>query len=62
MPAGPFASSGMILFGEGCVPVRFDAASLYSFLLDALKTDSAFFSEGLEVREETQIMAEDLAS
>ena len=42
--------------------MQFDAASMYSYFLDALKADSAFILEGLEVRVESQIMAEELAS
>ena len=60
--AGPFSSSGMISFGEDGVLVGFDAASLWCFFLDALKANSAFVFEGLEVREESQIMEEELAS
>jgi len=52
----------MILLGAGCDLVRFDAASIYSFFLETLKANVAFVLEGLEVREESQIMAEDLPS
>jgi hypothetical protein len=52
----------MVSFGEGCVLVQFDAVSLYSYFLYALKADGAFMLEILEVREESKIMAEELAS
>lgn len=42
--------------------MRFDAASIYSFFLEALKADGAFVLEDLEVREEFKITAEDLPS